>query len=549
MAAPISSGYLGDATSGIGQGLAFVLPEGKANTYAMQLAQTHASQLQQLAQQKQQQALKAQQQYETDFKNQTLPKAFAPYDKAIDKAHNDWQAKWAGEYAHTGKNPFSNPDAMAEYNTKVLEPARMSNEVGQNYAKIRAVAETDPTNKYTKTSKQAVIDWEQKLNKGDLSTLNEKMPQLVENPSTIDDLVKTLKPVASTSKTNDGRMETEVKGPDTSNHRAQAFSSLLGDPKWHDVLKNYGYNPELPDFGVYTDPKSPTGKRVWYTNPDFTSHQADLILAAPTDPKNAQILQTIGIHPEDQYAKEKLQHAITDQNAAMGKAVNDVGSRLDASVPSSKESKRVFGDDNLRLATERLGLSEDRLALSEEKAAQAKGKSDAPTVRQDLIERARLGDKDENGIGAGEEIKSIVSANPAFNIGGKQGQLGILLDPKDKNIQHWHIPEKQLSGSNTIRAHTVTLDASKPTTYQAGLNEIMNNITGEHVSLTKAISEHGKGFVPGGKRNPEIKPVQQNPGTLFDVNGTQYNIPAGKENLFLKSFPNAKKLSDLTTHI
>ena len=51
MAAPVSSGYMGDATGGIGQGLAFVLPEGKANEYAMQLAQTHAAQLQQIAKQ------------------------------------------------------------------------------------------------------------------------------------------------------------------------------------------------------------------------------------------------------------------------------------------------------------------------------------------------------------------------------------------------------------------------------------------------------------------------------------------------------------------
>jgi hypothetical protein len=521
------SGFMGNATSGIGQGLAFILPESKSATYAMQLAQTHSSQLQDMAKQKKAQQLKEQQEYESSFQAQKLPKISAPFVKMFSKMDEDWKKKAADYHVNSGgKSPFSNPEMMADYNDTVIAGAAKANDLWTNYTKQRSIAETDPTNKYTKESKKKVIDYEQHMMDNPEKSLDEKLPQLVENPKTVNDMIKTLKVNSITN--NDGRYETKM--PNSSNHKAQAFSALMQDPQYHDILKGYGYNPDLPDFGVYTDANNANGKRVWYTNDAFTGHQADLILSAPEDPKNADILNKIGIHPGDQYAKEKLQHVITDQNSAIGKAVTDIGGRMDSEVPT--ERKRVYSE-------ERMDISEGRYNLAIEKAQKANDKNDAPTVRQDLIERARIGTKDQKGIGAGEEIKAIVAANSSFN-----GELKIGFDPKNKNIQTFTVPERTISGGNVIPEHVVKLDTTKPSLYQAGMNQLLNDITGEHVSLSKAISQHGKGFVPGGQQNPTINNSHDKSSNThaFEANGKTYNIPPEKMDSFLKAFPKAKKV-------
>lgn len=468
---------MGNATSGIGQGLAFILPENKSATYAMQLAQTHSAQLQYMAKQKKAQALKDQQEYQKAFQEQKLPEAFAPFDKKINEAQTAWQNKWSGNYASTGKNPFNNPDAMNEYRENVLIPAHKSKELGANYTKLRSLAETDPTNKYTKESKQAVIDYENKIKSDPMGALDGKIPQLVETPATVNELVKTLTPIPS--KTNNGSMET--KGPDSSSHKAQAFTGLLGDPKYHDVLKQYGYNPDLPDFGVYTDPNHPNGKRVWYTNPTFTEHQADLILSSPEDPKNANILATLGIYPGDQYAKEKLQHAITDQNSAMGKAVTDVSGRLDVLVPP--ESKKVYGDERMAMAEQHLSITEQRLALATEKAS---GKTE---------DKIPYSEHMRNGVPhSGEILREAFKANSAYQMplkftkltdhkGNETGGMDITVPDKTKSNPAYN-PNKPISNKNpkrlvTERSHTIRLDPSKPGEYNASVSELVKKSGGD----------------------------------------------------------------------
>lgn len=367
MADVTGSGFMGDATGGIGQGLAFVLPEGKAPTYAMQLAQTHAAQLTELAKQKNLQTLKAQNQYEQDFKEQKLPEAFAPFDKQISDRQNKWLEDAAKSYATTGKNPFNDPEFMARHNTEVLVPARQSKELGQNYTKLRAIAETDPSNKYTKESKKSVIDFEEKMKADPMSVLDKPLPQLVENPATVDDLVKALKPTT-----------------DPSNNKAQVFSAIAGDPKWQNILKGYGYNSDLPDFGVYTDPAHPNGKRVWYTNPAFTGHQADLILDAPDDSRNKAILDKIGIHPGDQYAREKLQHAISDQNAAMGKAVSEIGSRMDNMIDPEKQQQITDQKLHNRVELHNMHNADERLNIEEQRLKMAKDKQHADNIAENV---------------------------------------------------------------------------------------------------------------------------------------------------------------------
>lgn len=463
-----TEGNIGDQT-GIGQGLAFVLPASKSIAYAQQLAQTHAQQLQEMSKQKQALALKQQEQYQKDFKDQEIPKAFAPFDKELNDRQNKWLQDGAKAYATTGKNPYNDPYFIARHNTEILTPARKSLELGENYTKLRAISETDPNNMYTKESKQAVIDYQKQIEQHPFDTLDKPLPQLVETPASVDDLIKTLKPTSI--KTDDGTWET--KGPDSSNHKAQAFAALVEDNKWHPILQQYGYNPSLPDFGVYSDPKSPTGKRVWYTNDTFTGHMSDQILDSPEDPKSKAILQTLGIDPTvDKFAKEKLQHAISDQNAAMGRAVNDIGNRIDAEVP--QEKTRKFGEERSGIAEANLSLAQQRLALSKEK-------QDAKTFyAKNLSERMLNGEE-----GSGEELSAFYQGNPNY---GKPLQMSPMKDGK-RTIT---VPEKTKPNPNfnpslpvskinppTITAqkeYKVNIDFNKEYEAKAKLSSIMHNV-------------------------------------------------------------------------
>lgn len=470
-----TAGNIGDQT-GIGQGLAFVLPEGKTAAYAMQLAQTHAGQLQDMARQKLQLQVKAQEAYQKDFKNQELPKAFAPFDKELNDRQNKWLQDGAKIYATTGKNPYNDPDFIARHNTDILTPASKSLELGQNYTKLRAIAETDPANKYTKDSKQAIIDYQKQIEQKPFEALDKPLPQLVETPASADDLAKTLK--ATSIKTDDGRWET--KGPDSSSHKAQAFAALLGDPKWHPLLQKYGYNPDLPDFGVYSDPKSPNGKRVWYTNPDFTGHMAQQILESPDDPKSKQILQALGIDPKvDSFASEKLQHAIADQNAAMGKAVTDISARKDAEVPTEKQRK--LGEERLDLAERNYDLATQRLQFT-------KDKQDAKTYYAKNLSDRILSEEP----GSGEELSAFYANHPNY------GQPLVIKQLNDKNgnpllgKREIVVPEKTKPNPNfttvlpvskinpptvvSQKSYKVDIDYNKPYEAKAKLASVMKNV-------------------------------------------------------------------------
>lgn len=462
-----TAGNIGDQ-SGIGQGLAFVLPASKSIAYAQQLAQTHAGQLQDMARQKLQLQIKAQEAYQKDFKDQELPKAFAPFDKEINDRQNKWLQDGAKIYATTGKNPYNDPDFIARHNTEILTPASKSLELGQNYTHLRSIAETDATNKYTKDSKQGIIDYQKYIKEHPFDALGKPLPQLVETPATADDLVKTLK--ATSIKTDDGKWEN--KGPDSSSHKAQAFAALVGDQKWHPLLKQYGYNPDLPDFGVYSDPKSNTGKRVWYTNPTFTDHMADQILESPDDPKSKQILQTLGIDPAvDKFAKEKLQHAISDQNAAMGKAVNDIATRKDAEVPVEKQRK--FGEERLDLAEKNYELATERLKLTKDKA-------DAKTYYgRNLIERMTNAEP-----GSGEELSAFYANHPNYGkplaIDVQGSKVNITIPEKTKPNPQFNpaLPVSKINPPTVVaqKSYVVKLDKNKPYEFKAGMESVLHNV-------------------------------------------------------------------------
>jgi hypothetical protein len=471
-----TAGNIGDQ-SGIGQGLAFVLPEGKSATYAMQLAQTHASQLQQMAKEKLLMQQKAQLQYENDFKDQKLPKAFAPFDQQLNDRFNKWIQKGAKQYATTGKNPYNDPHFMAEYNDQILTPANKSLELGQNYTKLRAIAETDPTNKYTKESKQAVIDYEQKIKDDPFGSMDKPLPQLVETPAGINEAVKVLKPSG-----------------DVKYNESQAFS-LLGDPKFHDYFKSMGYDTDLPDASAYVYEKdihgkdiASTGHRVFPTTDDYAYHQADEWLSNPYKEVN---LKKLGIQKDDPDARESLANFIKNQNDGANKAVQAISSRLTdpEKVQQLKDQQQALRDrqtslyyqgQNLKIAQHR----EQRLSENQntDKFINTifEGNGGADSLEGlNAISKAYEGNGSyrqglQNLKDDGETVTFTIPAkkklNPSYNPN---------ISPQSKFYQPQY--------TDAQPAIPMVLHRSEPAAFKAGLYEALKNV-GSPTQIGKFIS-------------------------------------------------------------
>lgn len=485
-----TAGNIGDATSGIGQGLAFVLPDSKASTYAMQLAQTHASQLNAYAKSIQQQKLREQAQYQKDFQSYQLPDAFAPFDKELNNRFTKWQNEAAYYHATSGKSPFTDPDIMKKYNDDILVPARQSMEVGKQITKLMSDADLDRDGKYSEASKKAVADYYEKLKTDPFGTLNTPLPELKERDFTPDDLVKTLR-----------------RTGDDSENKAQIFSAAMGDPKWHNMLKQYGYNPELPDFGVYTDPKSPYGKRVWYTNSTFLQHQADEILGNKEDPKNQQILQTLGIDPDkDSYAEQKLMHAIQDQNAAMGRFVSDVAPRM---YDADKARELADRQQSINIAKQHLNL--DYQKESRESAHQKWIETHQKQANQyaTLILNGSEGDRKNTYASLSKLYESNPYYRKSLKISDDGASITIEVPPKltkDPNhiegskSAHNPPPYKEIQPG-----YSVVLDKSDEQSVNSGIFELLKNVGAQNMKTGNMVTNTTKDADKNSKGSTSIK--------------------------------------------
>lgn len=481
-----TSGYTGDATSGIGQGLAFVLPEGKSQQYAMQLAQTHSAQLQDIARQKQIQALKLQQQYEQDFKDQKLPQAFAPYDDLINKRFNDALKEGASRYATTGKNPYNDPAFKSKFDD-LNTMARKSKELGDNYTKLAALAGTDPNNKYTKESKQKVLDYLDEIKKNPEGVLDKPLPQLVETPASADDFVKEIRPLG---------------GGDLDINKSKVFVALHNNPeKWGKLASQYGVDLGKLDFGIYADPQHSTGKRTFHTDDAFADWQAKDILAHPNDPNNAQHIKDFGWDiskdPNGEYndhkVEERIKHAIIDQNAGWNKMIGELGSQITdpektQQLKDQRQSQQVQLH-NMRNADKRLAIEEERLKM-------AKDKEHADNIVNNLFENT-------------DPTKSLERFSAISKLYESNGYYGKKLDIKDdgtnvtitvparKKINPQFNPILGESKINpkfieTVPAHTVHLDRNNPYEFKAGIYQLLKN-TGSPAAISKFVESKGTG--------------------------------------------------------
>lgn len=161
-----------------------------------------------------------------------------------------------------------------------------------------------------------------------------------------------------------------------------------------------------------------------------------------------------------------------------------------------------------------------------------------PTYFEDLAERMR------NSVpGSGEELNEQITKNPAY--GGK----GLKVNTLDPNKLTIEVPNKYKHSTSTDAddqgrivekpGYRVVLDKSDPTKFKAGLSSLYSDITGEKITLTKAMTTGGKGHVisNGNKNTSENVRIK-----LQD--GSTGHIPKNKLNEFLKKYPNSKQISE-----
>lgn len=504
MPQPISSGYLGDATGGIGQGLAYVLPEGKADAYAMQLAQTHGNQLQEMARQKALQQQATQKQYETDFRNAELPKVWGPFADEINKRHSDLLAEAAGDWAKTGKSPWSSPDFTNKYNEQVTGLAAKANQFGEELTKRLAASRADKDGKLSEDSKKSLDDFYKGFleSKDKTGYLDKDMPDLKDRDFTVDDVAKVLKAVPKTVDTGDY----EDTGADRKSHEDQAYSTVVGDPKYAPLLAKYGVHAGGPDTTAYVYDKdaegnniNSTGKRVFPTDQNYADYMANEWIH---DPNKEKDLATMGVSKDDPYAVQKIAHYITDRNSAMGKLVSDIADKKDAEVPSvhkytGKETAERDRQFNQQEAVKRLGIEGQRLRDEEQWHKDAQAVKSQP-------------DYVANTIYGGDRTKSLESLNAISQLYKNNASYG-------QGLQHIHddgqtvsftIPPKKVKNPNYVfgykgkYAQPEYKEATPPVnvvlhrsagemSFNAGIFDALKNVGG--ASANKFIQDKGMG--------------------------------------------------------
>lgn len=243
---------------------------------------------------------------------------------------------------------------------------------------------------------------------------------------------------------------------------------------------------------------------------DGTTLRPDGKVSAPYDPTEDPEFQT--------YLQKKFSNQLKKeadyQNQIIGTIQRKVGgedlgstSKTDATMAHLSLAKQ-----NLYLSQQRVGMEQERLKMAKDKAAGG-DLSNTETVRQHMINGLKTNLPD-----FGAKLKAAIDVNEqydhtkGFNFGH---------DPKNPNRQYFEIPAKVKANEYDtkhpdiiIPAHTVWLDQKDPA-YEEAANQLLNDITGEKVSLTKMESPKGKGLVK--KTVPSSGPVKLNKGALDDL--------------------------------
>lgn len=349
-------GFEGDQT-GIGQGLAYVLPQSRSVGYFMQLANEKAQERRDNAAALADQQQKANGQYAQHLYAYKTPDIAKDYTNWLQPKFDGLLDQASQYHAQTGGDPFTNPNFIKQFNdlSAVAKNTHDANVAHTAYA----TAVADKSKNYTPDSKQAGIDYLNAYQKDPVGNLYTQPPQLVERDLDMNDAVK-LGHATTRENTVNGY---NVTTADRHNHVVQA-QNILSQPEFSPLLANSGINPHVGDIGGMPNG---TGGTVYPTDAPNVNAISDHILQNATQPHYAATLQAAGIDPADPHAKDKLTDLVTRQNTGYGKLYSQFADRLDAEV--SPKHVRNTADDRLGIAYENLNLREKALADKEAKKA------------------------------------------------------------------------------------------------------------------------------------------------------------------------------------
>lgn len=521
-------GFVG-TNSGMGQGLAYVLPQSRTTGYFMQLANEKAQERRQQALYLQKQQQQSNDEYAQHLYSFKTPEIANEYTKWLQPQYDALLTKASDYHSKTGQDPFVNPDFVTQTNN--LNTIAKNTHQANVKATALATALADKSKNYTPESKQAASQWLQGYYKDPVGALYQQAPPLEQRDLGLNDAVK----LGHANAVTEPQGQFNVTRPNTHNHIVQG-QEILNQPEFAPLLqKQYGINTEVGD--AFGQPNG-TGGTLYPTDVASVNSIADHILQNATQPHFSETLQVSGIDPADPHAKDKLVDVIVKQNRGYGKAITDFSSRLDANVEQKKV--RDYNPDRLDLATQRLQLAQER--------ADKGTKPVDPTYFQDLSERMRTGVE-----GSGEEFAQQVAQNPLYKNGEhfsgvkfdtrNPKQVIVTVPPKYKDIVDPDSKERALIRVVDKPSYKVTLDSTDPNQWNSGFARLYKDVTGDATATpSKAMTQGGKGKVAGGLSNinqPRVEPAKDI--ATYEVEGRVFNIPNGKVSSFLKQFPKAKK--------
>ncbi len=469
-------GSIGTQT-GIGQGLAYILPETKSEDYALKLAQDESAQIARnaAAQLKRQQAL--QDSIQKQVTAQKLPKIWSPFNEMVVRNNQDWMKKAATEQAQ-GKNPFTNADLMAERDIKVNGIAAKSNELGTQYAKLYSAAVADAGKKYMDEDIQKVLDAEKDIVSNPQAYLDGKktLPELRLKPADFEAFTKLIKPTGITD--DNGTVSTTKAN--RSAHIDQSLNTLMANPdKWAPMaLNEFGLDLTKPTYPVLGS----NGRKVYPTNQQALEKVADKIFARPT--AEAELAQ-FGIDVADEFAKEKFVDAMKKQNQGIGRFLTQSADLADAKV-APKRNVDNWREKSLFNKSIRLGESADPAVLYRQKQVQGIVSGDRGPIEALEASLAAQGGYENNGL---------------INVDENDKQLTITIPArKEKKVTD---DGKEVK-TNTVStpARTITINKNRPEEL-VKVNRLISEITGENISESKVMTGEASGKIKNGTLKPK----------------------------------------------
>lgn len=504
--------FTGDQT-GMGQGLAYVLPQSRSVGYFMQLANEKAQQRRDDAAELKAKQQKVNEEYANHVYQTKTPEIANEYTKWLQPKFDDLLGQMADYHTKTNQDPYTNPFFVKQFND-LSTVAKNTHEANLTHTAYAAQI-ADRSKNYTPESKQAGIDWLNAYHNDPVGNLYTPPPPLQERNLDLNDAVK-LGHANANVRSEGGYTITE---PNSHNHVIQA-QAILSQPEFAPLLQQNGINPTVGD--AFGQPNG-HGGTIYPTDTPTVNAIADHIIQNAAQPHFAATLQAANIDPNDPHAKDKLTELVQRQNAGYGKVLGQFRDRLDANV----ETKKVpdYGEERLGISEANLELARQRLADMEAKQAEKSG----PTYVQTLAEKSRNDILSQFQNGPKEisnpfpELDKLYKNNPNYLNGVKpvvepNGNIKVIVPAQYKYDSKSADPNIPNSGRIPVKdAYSVTFDPNKPDEFKSLYGQLFDQATGEKAGQPSKIN------TPGGKGHMTGNPAQPAQSQQYTIKGKGYS--------------------------